>query len=112
LEQYMNRVAFGPNVRGVEAASYYYFDRPAKALSLGEAATLASIPRGPTVYDPKRGTSRVEARRRKVLERMRAMSTASEDDARRAANEPIAIAKTTGGLGAPHFVEAMLSGKI
>ena len=53
LEEYLSRVEFGPNVRGIEAASRLYFDKPAAKLSLAEAAALASIPRGPTLYDPR-----------------------------------------------------------
>src|SRR5262249_26343475 len=111
LEQYLNRVAFGPSVRGVEAASRYYFDKPAKGLSLAEAAALASIPRGPSLYDPKKGTEKIQRRRDRVLDRMLEGGLANEDEVRRAKAERIAIAKTTGGLGAPHFVRAVLRGQ-
>jgi len=49
LEEYLNRVEFGPNLRGIDAASRYYFDKPVAELDLAEAATLVSIPRGPTL---------------------------------------------------------------
>jgi len=68
LEQYINRVSFGPGLRGVEAASRFYFDKPSIDLSLAEAAALAGIPRGPAVYDPARGTSRLLHRRDRVLD--------------------------------------------
>ncbi|HEY4105658.1 MAG TPA: biosynthetic peptidoglycan transglycosylase, partial [Polyangiaceae bacterium] len=56
LEEYLNRIEFGPNLRGIEAASQFYFDKPAADLDLAEAATLVSITRGPSLYDPARGT--------------------------------------------------------
>lgn len=34
LEAYLNRVEFGPNVLGVEAAAHLYFDKSARSLSL------------------------------------------------------------------------------
>ncbi len=71
LEEYLDRVAFGPNLRGIDAASRFYFDKPPKQLDLAEAATLVAIPRGPTLYDPRRGTERVRRRRDRILERMR-----------------------------------------
>src|SRR5258708_31917834 len=40
LEQYLNRAPFGPGLRGIEAASRSYFDKPTRDLSLAEAAFL------------------------------------------------------------------------
>ena len=40
FEEYLSRIPFGPTVRGVEAASRGLFDRPARELSLAEAALL------------------------------------------------------------------------
>ena len=69
LEEYLNRVAFGPSLRGVEAASRFYFDKSTRDLSLAEAAALASLPRGPTLYDPRRGAQRL-VRRRETFEQL------------------------------------------
>lgn len=112
LEEYLSRVEFGPNVRGIEAASRLYFDKPAAKLSLAEAAALASIPRGPTLYDPRRGTARLERRRNRVLDRMLGSGFASADAVERARAEPIVL--TTGHVegGAEHFVRAVLSGAL
>jgi penicillin-binding protein 1C len=110
LEQYLNRVAFGPGLRGVEAASRFYFDKPTRDLSLAEAAALAVLPRGPTLYDPRRSPERLRKRRDEVLERMREVGFASSDEVARAQAEPILLAPRGSGLGAPHLVEAVLSG--
>ncbi|WP_437787343.1 penicillin-binding protein 1C [Sorangium sp. So ce1097] len=112
LEQYMNRVAFGPGLRGVEAASRFYFDKPTADLSLAEAAALASMPRGPSLYDPRRGTGPLERRRNRVLDRMLAAGLAGEAEVARARAEPIALAPKGGGLGAPHLVHAVLGGAL
>jgi penicillin-binding protein 1C len=47
LEAYLNLAPYGGNVEGVEAASLIYFDKPAAALSLPEALTLAVLPQAP-----------------------------------------------------------------
>jgi penicillin-binding protein 1C len=48
LEAYLNYAPYGGNVEGVGAASLAYFNKPASALSLPEALTLAVIPQDPT----------------------------------------------------------------
>ncbi len=112
LEQYLNRAAFGPGLRGIEAASRQYFDKPTRDLSLAEAAALAGMPRGPSLYDPRRGAERLRARRDRVLDRMAAMGAATADEVARAKAEPITLAPGGAGLGAPHFVRAVLGGAV
>jgi penicillin-binding protein 1C len=112
LEQYMNRAPFGPGLRGIEAASRYYFGKSARDLSLGEAVLLAGMPRRPSAYDPSKRTGPAERRRHRVLERMVAMGTVTREKADLAAAEPIAILKAGSGAGAPHFVRAVMSGAI
>lgn len=112
LEQYLNRVAFGPSLRGIEAASRFYFDKPTAALSLAEAAALASLPRGPSLYDPARGVERLQRRRDRVLDRMLSAGLATADEVTRAKEEPLVIARAGAGLGAPHLVRGLMAGAI
>ncbi|HEX6766670.1 MAG TPA: biosynthetic peptidoglycan transglycosylase, partial [Polyangiaceae bacterium] len=112
LEEYLGRVEFGPNLRGIDAASRYYLDKPARALDLSEAAALVSIPRGPTLYDPRRGTERLERRRLRVLERMSEQALASEEAIELARKTPIRIVRGEKPLGAEHLVAAIVSGGI
>jgi penicillin-binding protein 1C len=112
LEEYLGRVEFGPNLRGIDAASRYYFDKPARALDLGEATALVSIPRGPTLYDPKRGTLRLERRKQRVLERMRVQGLADEKAIALAKASPIRLTRGEKPLGAEHLVAALASGGI
>lgn len=112
LEQYINRVSFGPGLRGVEAASRFYFDKPSSELSLAEAAALAGIPRGPAVYDPARGTARLLRRRDRVLDRLAEAGLAPRDEVQHAQREPLIIAPAGGGSGAPHLVRGLMSGAV
>ena len=52
LTTWMNQVYFGNHAYGVEAAAQTYFSKPAKDLTLIEAATLAGLPQAPSLYDP------------------------------------------------------------
>ena len=44
---YANQIALGHGTFGFEAASEFYFSKPAKQLTLEEAALLAGLPKGP-----------------------------------------------------------------
>ncbi len=48
LEAYLNLAPYGGNIEGVGAASLIYFRKPASALTLPEALTLAVLPQAPT----------------------------------------------------------------
>ena len=49
LENYMNQVYYGNQAYGIEAAAQTYFSKPARKLTLLEAALLAGLPqRRPT----------------------------------------------------------------
>ncbi|MBI5538401.1 MAG: penicillin-binding protein 1C [Deltaproteobacteria bacterium] len=112
LEQYLNLVFFGPSLRGVEAASRFYFDKPCNALSLAEAATLAALPRGPTVYDPRKSPQAVQRRRDRILDRMQRDGLASAEAVERAKSEPLTIHLQPTGFSAPHLVRGLLSGAV
>ncbi|MFG6475111.1 transglycosylase domain-containing protein [Microbacterium sp. P06] len=47
---YLNIANFGGTTYGIDAAAKYYFNTPASALSLGQAATLAGIVQNPNTY--------------------------------------------------------------
>lgn len=70
LEAYMNIAQFGLSVYGVEAAAQYYFSTSAANLNYLQAATIAGITRGPSLYDPTRNPEESQGRRDRVLQRM------------------------------------------
>jgi penicillin-binding protein 1C len=112
LEAYFNRVDYGPRIRGVQAASRYYFDKPAAALSLAEAATLAALVRGPTRYDPRRHPERLRARRDWVLARMQELGSADAEAVQRARGAPLELHPGYIAPGALHFVRALARGSL
>ena len=52
LEAYLNLAPYGGAVEGIGTASRIYFDKPASALTLGEALALAVIPQNPVARFP------------------------------------------------------------
>lgn len=70
LESYINRIYFGSGLYGVETASRAYFNKPSARLTLGEAAVLAGLIRGPERFNPFKNLPRALAQRDTVLDRM------------------------------------------
>lgn len=67
LEAFLNQLDFGRGAFGIEMAARQYFGKPAADLTLAEAASLASMPKSPTIYDPTRNPERNRERRNTVL---------------------------------------------
>jgi penicillin-binding protein 1A len=67
LNAYMNQVFYGNHAYGIEAASKTYFSKPARKLTLTDAALLAGLPQAPTEYDPFHRPAQALARRDQVL---------------------------------------------
>lgn len=70
LELYLNEIFFGFNSYGIAAASQNYFDKALYELTIGEAAYLAALPKGPANYHPFRHPEAAIERRNFVLQRM------------------------------------------
>ncbi|MGO7208487.1 transglycosylase domain-containing protein, partial [Rhizobium ruizarguesonis] len=71
LAMYLNRVFFGSNAYGVEAASRRYFNKSARDVNLGEAAVLAGLLKAPSRLSPARDADAANARAQLVLAAMR-----------------------------------------
>jgi penicillin-binding protein 1A len=64
---YANQIFLGHGAYGFESASEYYFSKPAKKLTLDEAALLAGLPKAPQYYSPIAHPDRALKRRNLVL---------------------------------------------
>lgn len=69
LEGYLNTINYG-GVYGIENASFYYFNKSSRALSLAEATILAGIPKSPTNYSPILNYDKAKQRQYIVLNAM------------------------------------------
>lgn len=61
LEGYLNTIYFGRGAYGVQAASNAYFNKPAKQLTVPDAAMLAAVLNSPNYLSPDRGADGREA---------------------------------------------------
>jgi penicillin-binding protein 1C len=105
LEQYLNRVYYGNGAWGIEQASRVYFRKGANELSVGEAATLAVLPRGPSYYDPFAHPDRVRVRRSHILALMEEHGYLGRAERALAERVPLDLRNARPMFRAPHFVE-------
>jgi 1A family penicillin-binding protein len=89
LEGYLNTIYYGHGAYGIEAAAHYYFGKPAKQLTLSEAAMLAGIPKGPYYYSPFIDEKRAKARQKTVLLSMAEAGYISKKEAEQAYKDPL-----------------------
>ncbi|MBY0421684.1 MAG: transglycosylase domain-containing protein, partial [Parvularculaceae bacterium] len=107
LTLYLNRAYFGAGAYGVDAAARRYFDKPARKLSVGEAAVLAGLLKAPSRYAPTSDPQTAGARARLVIGAMVESRFLSVDDARRALAEPVYLSSPR-FAAAPYFVDEAL----
>jgi penicillin-binding protein 1A len=74
LVAYLNNVPYGTvggqTAVGVQAAARIFFDKPASALTLPQAALLAGLPQAPSQYNPFDNPAGARKRRSEVLQAM------------------------------------------
>lgn len=70
LELYLNEIFLGYRSFGIASAAYNYFGKSLGQLTPDEAAFLASLPKGPNNYHPKRHPGAAKGRRDWVLGEM------------------------------------------
>ena len=105
---YLNIIYLGRSAYGISAASSIYFNTSAEELSLGEAAMLIGMAKGPYYYDPIRHPARANTRRDIVLAQMVKYGKLSQEEADKIKAEPLEFRLTDaeGSAGvAPHFSE-------
>lgn len=111
LETYLNSIPYGGTLYGIEAAAEAYFGKPAKDLSLVQAAYLAAMIQAPSYYSPY-GAHQAELAARKdlVLERMHTLGFIDSAAYASARSEQVSFAPTgRNSIIAPHFVFYILN---
>jgi penicillin-binding protein 1A len=107
LYLYLNQIEFPYQRFGIEEASRFYFGKSVSEVNAGEAALLASLPKGPTEIDPWKHAERAKDRQKYVLSQMVRYKHLTAEEAEKHARAPIALVRTPApALGiAPEFVD-------
>ncbi|MFZ1000243.1 MAG: PBP1A family penicillin-binding protein [Candidatus Sulfotelmatobacter sp.] len=103
---YANQIFLGHGVYGFEAASEFYFSKPARKLTRTEASLLAGLPKSPVYYSPINHPERAMKRRNLVINAMLedGKITAAQAEDARSAPLGLHLAHDPNSL-APYFVE-------
>ncbi|MBR9915463.1 MAG: monofunctional biosynthetic peptidoglycan transglycosylase [Algicola sp.] len=70
MEVYLNSIEMGPGVYGAQAASAYWFQKPAARLTKREAAAIAAILPSPLRYKAHPATTYIEGRKTWIVQQM------------------------------------------
>ena len=94
LEAYLNTVPLTGTIEGVEAGAREYFDKSVEELTLAECATLASISKNPTGYNPSTNPENLIARRNHVLWEMLDQGYITQEEYDSATQETVTLAES------------------
>lgn len=113
LQMYLNEVPYGSTIYGIESAAHNYFSKPAKELTIDEAALLAALPQAPDTYSPygtgSRGDNRdrLVARQQYIIELMAEQGYIKAEEAAEAKQVETLkklVPRRISNIKAPHFV--------
>jgi penicillin-binding protein 1A len=108
FELYCNHFFLGHGVWGVQSAAHLFFGKDVSDLSLEEAALIAGIFRGPSVYSPYTNKARTLDRRNHVLNRLVAegyLTKAEGEEAKQRPMNVLPLRRTSAEFGAYFFEE-------
>ena len=105
LELYLNQIYFGQGAYGVASAAQTYFGKDLSALTVGESAFLAGLPKSPNHYSPFKAYDRAKKRQEHVLARMEEAKFLTATEREQAAAEILNFRRPGVEQAAPYFVE-------
>ena len=111
LEAYANEIYLGQDgeraIHGFGLAALFYLNRPLREIDLPQAALLAGMIRGPSLYDPRRHPERAKQRRDLVLDMMQDEGLITAEEATRAKAAGLGVAPRGTGTAAsyPAFLD-------
>jgi penicillin-binding protein 1A len=105
LELYLNQIYFGQGAYGVASAAQTYFGKDLSALTIGESAFLAGLPKSPNHYSPFKAYDRAKSRQEHVLARMEEARFLTTAEREQAAAEILNFRRPGAEQAAPYFVE-------
>jgi penicillin-binding protein 1A len=107
LALYLNKIFFGQRAYGIAAAAEVYFGKPLDQLSVAEAATIAGIPKAPSLLNPVSDPVRAGERRAYVLRRMLELDFIDNGEYQQALATPVEshLYVPSAELDAPYIAE-------
>lgn len=108
LYLYLNQIYFGQSAYGIEMAAQTYFRKPAKNLTIPEAAMLAGLPKAPSDYSPVKNPVRAKERQVYVINRLHDIGYITKEQAEEFKKTPIKVyLKEEYEILAPFYLETL-----
>ncbi|MBE5821587.1 MAG: PBP1A family penicillin-binding protein [Clostridiales bacterium] len=108
MELYLNIIYLGDGAYGAQAASYTYFGKDVKELTLAECAILAGITHGPESYDYNKNPQRIKERQEVVLAKMYELEMITQEEYNQAVAQEIIYNRAVVTSSTPYIVEAVI----
>lgn len=111
LEGYLNMLYFDHGITGIKDACKFYFNKLPSEVTLAEAAILASIPKGPTLYSPIRNPEKNEARKNLIIDELLEDGKITKEEAEKAKNEKVTFygkIDKTNAYFAPYYQDLVI----
>lgn len=112
LECYMNTIAMGNGIYGVEVAAEFYFGKQVTELTLAECASLAGITKSPESYRPDKNLEKNTKRRNDILYEMYDQGYITKEEYEAAKAEELNVVADRGVLKETkinsYFVDALI----
>jgi penicillin-binding protein 1B len=109
LEMYLNDIPLGQRgsfaIYGVAEGSRLFFGKDVINVTLAEAATIAGVIQSPSALSPFNNPARCKERRNVVLGAMVDAGYITQDQATRAAHDPLVVVQRALEAEAPYFVD-------
>lgn len=107
LDLHAAHAPFGGNIVGIDAASWFYFDRGPEALSWSEAALLAVLPNDPKLIAGKKNRWFLQHKRDRLLQRLAQRGFLSRLELSLAQAEPLPGGMRAVPRLAPHLLDTL-----
>ena len=107
LDLHAAHAPFGGNIVGIDAASWFYFDRSPEALSWAEAAFLAVLPNDPGLVATARKRLLLKQKRDRLLQRLWGQKRLSRLEYSLALDEPLPVGSRSVPRLAPHLLDTL-----
>jgi penicillin-binding protein 1C len=111
LDLYLTLAPYGGNLEGIRAATWSYFGKEPRRLTLAERALLVALPQAPESRRPDRHGTALARARAAVIGRALAAGLATPDEAAQALTEPLPTARQLFPLLAAHAAERAVAEK-
>ena len=114
LNAYINEIYLGQDgnraVHGFGLGARFYFNKRLHDLDVGEIATLISVIRGPSYYNPRRHPKRARDRRNLVLDIFHQHGLIDQGDLDHYRNQSLTVTHARGGTYYPAFMDLVRRG--